>query len=121
MKPEPAGLRPYRQVFAPFLCGMFAFIDLCCTQPLLPFLSRVFHTSAAKVSWTISASTLGVANPASSSFPCRLQNQFLYSPVEQLGNIKLVFRRTGNFVDPSELFELLAGLSQIAEHLAIKA
>jgi predicted MFS family arabinose efflux permease len=61
MKPEPAGLRPYRQVFAPFLCGMFAFIDLYCTQPLLPFLSRVFHASEARVSWTISASTLGVA------------------------------------------------------------
>lgn len=61
---EPAstvGLRPYRQVFAPFLCGMFAFIDLYCTQPLLPLLSRVFHASEAKVSWTISASTLGVA------------------------------------------------------------
>jgi YNFM family putative membrane transporter len=61
---EPAssvGLRPYSQVFAPFLCGMFAFIDLYCTQPLLPLLSRVFHASEAKVSWTISASTLGVA------------------------------------------------------------
>jgi MFS transporter, YNFM family, putative membrane transport protein len=61
---EPAstvGLRPFRQVFAPFLCGMFAFIDLYCTQPLLPLLSRVFHASEARVSWTISASTLGVA------------------------------------------------------------
>ena len=68
MKLEPAtepastvGLRPYSQVFAPFLCGMFAFIDLYCTQPLLPLLSRVFHASEARVSWTISASTLGVA------------------------------------------------------------
>jgi MFS transporter, YNFM family, putative membrane transport protein len=40
---------------------MFAFINLYCTQPLLPLLSRVFHASEAKVSWTISASTLGVA------------------------------------------------------------
>jgi predicted MFS family arabinose efflux permease len=40
---------------------MFAFIDLYCTQPLLPLLSRVFHASEGKVSWTISASTLGVA------------------------------------------------------------
>jgi MFS transporter, YNFM family, putative membrane transport protein len=54
-------LRPYSQVFAPFLCGMFAFIDLYCTQPLLPLLSSVFHASEAKVSLTISASTLGVA------------------------------------------------------------
>jgi YNFM family putative membrane transporter len=40
---------------------MFAFIDLYCTQPLLPLLSRVFHASEAQVSWTISASTLGVS------------------------------------------------------------
>jgi YNFM family putative membrane transporter len=40
---------------------MFAFINLYCTQPLLPLLSRVFHASEAEVSWTISASTLGVA------------------------------------------------------------
>ena len=46
---------------AVFLCGMFAFINLYCTQPLLPLLSRVFHASEAEVSWTISASTLGVA------------------------------------------------------------
>lgn len=63
---EPAvtsemGLRPYSEVFAPFLCGMFAFIDLYCTQPLLPLLSRVFHASEASVSLTISSSTMGVA------------------------------------------------------------
>src|SRR6202046_5931462 len=57
------GLRPYGQVFAPFLCGMFAFIDLYCTQPLLPLLATVFHASEANVSLTISASTLGVARP----------------------------------------------------------
>src|ERR1700728_4046945 len=55
------GLRPYSQVFAAFLCGMFSFIDLYCTQPLLPLLAGVFHASEAKVSLTISASTLGVA------------------------------------------------------------
>lgn len=46
---------------AVFLCGMFAFINLYCTQPLLPLLSRVFRASEAQVSLTISASTLGVA------------------------------------------------------------
>ena len=44
-----------------FLCGMFAFVDLYCTQPLLPMLSRVFHASETAVGLTISASTLGVA------------------------------------------------------------
>lgn len=54
-------LKPYSQVFAAFLCGVFAFIDLYCTQPLLPMLSHVFNASEARVSLTISASTLGVA------------------------------------------------------------
>jgi predicted MFS family arabinose efflux permease len=54
-------LRPYTHVFAAFLCGVFAFIDLYSTQPLLPLLSHVFHSSEAQVSLTISASTLGVA------------------------------------------------------------
>ena len=55
------GLRPYSQVLAAFLCGAFAFLDLYCTQPLLPLLSRLFSASEARVSLTISASTLGVA------------------------------------------------------------
>jgi MFS transporter, YNFM family, putative membrane transport protein len=58
MKIEPAGEPSSTAVF---LCGMFAFINLYCTQPLLPLLSRVFHASEAQVSWTVSASTLGVA------------------------------------------------------------
>lgn len=47
--------------FAAFLCGFNAFLDLYCTQPLLPSLARVFHASEGAVSLTISASTLGVA------------------------------------------------------------
>jgi hypothetical protein len=38
-------LRPYTQVFAAFLCGVIAFLDLYCTQPLLPMLSHVFRAS----------------------------------------------------------------------------
>jgi MFS transporter, YNFM family, putative membrane transport protein len=55
------GLRPYAQVFAVFFCGMVAFLDLYCTQPLLPLLSHILHASEGRVSLTISASTLGVA------------------------------------------------------------
>jgi YNFM family putative membrane transporter len=44
-----------------FLCGSLAFLDLYCTQPLLPLLAVVFHASEAAVSLTISAATLGVA------------------------------------------------------------
>ena len=61
MPPEHLTLKPRRHVLAVFLCGMFAFLDLYCTQPLLPLLSRVFQASEAHVSLTISASTLGVA------------------------------------------------------------
>lgn len=61
MPASELSLKPYSQVLAPFLCGMFAFLDLYCTQPLLPLLSRVFQASEANVSLTISASTLGVA------------------------------------------------------------
>jgi YNFM family putative membrane transporter len=48
-------------VFAVFWCGAFAFLQLYCTQPLLPLLSRYFQASEASVGVTISASTLGVA------------------------------------------------------------
>jgi YNFM family putative membrane transporter len=48
-------------IFAVFLCGAFAFLDLYCVQPLLPLLSHVFRASEAQVGVTISASTIGVA------------------------------------------------------------
>ena len=54
-------LKPYHQILAVFLCGAIAFLDIYCTQPLLPLLSRLFNASEARVSLTISASTLGVA------------------------------------------------------------
>jgi MFS transporter, YNFM family, putative membrane transport protein len=55
------GMRPFSRVLAVFFCGMVAFLDLYCTQPLLPLLSQIFHASEGHVSLTISASTLGVA------------------------------------------------------------
>jgi predicted MFS family arabinose efflux permease len=48
-------------VVAVCLCGVFAFIDLYATQPLLPLLVNLFHASKAAVGLTVSASTLGVA------------------------------------------------------------
>jgi predicted MFS family arabinose efflux permease len=55
------GIGPPGRVWAVFLCGAFAFLDLYCTQPLLPLLARIFHASETRVGLTISASTLGVA------------------------------------------------------------
>jgi MFS family permease len=38
-----------------------AFLELYCTQPLLPLLAKLFHASKTGVSMTVSAATLGVA------------------------------------------------------------
>ena len=55
------GLRPVRPVAAIYLCGVFAFLNLYVTQPLLPMLAGLFHASKAAVGLTVSVSTLGVA------------------------------------------------------------
>lgn len=55
------GLRPFSQLFAVFLCGSLAFLNVYCTQPLLPMLARQFHASEAAAGTTVSASTLGIA------------------------------------------------------------
>jgi len=57
----PSGIGPLSSVVAVCLCGVFAFIDLYATQPLLPLLAALFHASKAAVGLTVSASTLGVA------------------------------------------------------------
>jgi len=46
------------------LCGVCAFLELYCTQPLLPLLTRLFHASKTGVGMTVSAATLGVAMSA---------------------------------------------------------
>lgn len=43
------------------LAGVCTFLNVYCTQPLLPFLRRLFHASELQVSLTVSATTLGVA------------------------------------------------------------
>jgi len=43
------------------LCGVCAFLELYCTQPLLPLLAQLFHASKAAVGMTVSAATMGVA------------------------------------------------------------
>jgi MFS transporter, YNFM family, putative membrane transport protein len=43
------------------LCGVCAFLQLYCTQPLLPLLTTLFHASKTAVGMTVSAATLGVA------------------------------------------------------------
>ncbi|MDR3717764.1 MAG: MFS transporter [Bryobacteraceae bacterium] len=43
------------------LCGVCAFLQLYCTQPLLPLLTSLFHASKTAAGMTVSAATLGVA------------------------------------------------------------
>jgi YNFM family putative membrane transporter len=43
------------------LCGVCAFLQLYCTQPLLPLLTQLFHASKTAAGLTVSAATLGVA------------------------------------------------------------
>ena len=59
--PDKPGLGSFRAVAAVCLCGIFAFLNLYVTQPLLPLLERIFHAPKSAVGLTVSASTLGVA------------------------------------------------------------
>jgi MFS family permease len=43
------------------LAGTCTFLNVYCTQPLLPLLRRLFHLSELQVSLTVSATTFGVA------------------------------------------------------------
>lgn len=55
------GLQPAGAIAAVCVCGVFAFLNLYVTQPLLPMLTQLFHASKSAVGLTVSASTLGVA------------------------------------------------------------
>jgi MFS transporter, YNFM family, putative membrane transport protein len=48
-------------LFAVMLAGACTFLNVYCTQPLLPLLRRLFHASELQVSLTVSATTFGVA------------------------------------------------------------
>ena len=56
---ERAGLGSFQAIAAVCLCGIFAFLNLYVTQPMLPLLEGVFHTSKSVVGLTVSAATLG--------------------------------------------------------------
>jgi MFS transporter, YNFM family, putative membrane transport protein len=59
--PDSTGLGQLSGIIAVCLCGVFAFLDLYVTQPLLPMFSRIFHEPKSVVGSTVSAATLGVA------------------------------------------------------------
>ncbi len=58
LKPAP----PARSALAAcFLAGVCTYLNMYCTQPLLPFLQRIFHATEIEVSMTVSATILAVA------------------------------------------------------------
>lgn len=61
VQPVPHPAPSHKAAAAVTLCGVCAFLELYCTQPLLPLLARLFHASKTGVGMTVSAATLGVA------------------------------------------------------------
>lgn len=49
------------QLFAVMLAGACVFLQVYCTQPLLPLLRQIFHASELQVSLTVSAPSLAIA------------------------------------------------------------
>ena len=52
---------PRGALFGCMLAGMCTFLNVYCTQPLLPYLQRLYHASEIEVSLTVSATILAVA------------------------------------------------------------
>jgi len=61
LSPQPGRQAPSRlAAVAVTLCGVCAFLELYCTQPLLPLLAQIFHASKTGVGLTVSAATLAI-------------------------------------------------------------
>ncbi len=61
-EPSAQSVEPsYKAAAAVALCGVCAFLEVYCTQPLLPLLAHLFHASKTGVGLTVSATTLAVA------------------------------------------------------------
>ena len=58
VKPIPPA---HSALMACFLAGVCTYLNMYCTQPLLPFLQRIFHATEIEVSMTVSATILAVA------------------------------------------------------------
>ncbi|MDT8067652.1 MAG: MFS transporter [Terriglobia bacterium] len=50
-----------RPLIAVMLAGVCTFLNVYCTQPLLPYLSKTFHASDVEVSFTVGATIFAVA------------------------------------------------------------
>src|SRR5882724_5127097 len=48
------------------------------------------------------------------------QNELLHTPIQNLGNVQFVFRRTSNLMNPTKLSQLFPGFAQHTQHFAIQ-
>lgn len=85
------------------LCGVCAFLQLYCTQPLLPLLTRFFHTTKTGAGMTVSAATLGVA----------LSAPFLGSLTERLARKKVIVASLVGISLPTLLAATSTSLAQL--------
>lgn len=98
--PERIGLGSFRGVAAVCICGIFAFLNLYVTQPLLPLLEHIFNASKSAVGLTVSASTLGVA----------LSAPILGALAEQMSRKRVIVASTLTLAAPTLLAATSPGL-----------
>lgn len=97
---ERIGLGSFRGVAAVCACGVFAFLNLYVTQPLLPLLEHLFSASKSAVGLTVSASTLGVA----------LSAPILGALAEQMSRKRVIVASTLLLAVPTLLAATASGL-----------
>src|SRR6266851_4488289 len=75
------------------------------------------NSDAAPVMHSMLADAIGCNRRLMSWF----ENEFLDAPVQDFGDVELVFGGAGDFVNPAELAELFAGFAEDTENFSIKA
>jgi MFS transporter, YNFM family, putative membrane transport protein len=82
---EPLSAKPTnRAIIAAMIAGACTFLNVYCTQPLLPFLQRLYHASEIEVALTVGAVTLAVAVMA----------PIIGMMAETIGRKKVIVRRS---------------------------
>src|SRR3954451_23852895 len=72
---------------------------------------------AAKAAGAVGRAVRSASGPG--ALLARIDDQLLYAPVQDFGDVDLVLRRAGDLVDPAELLGLLARAAEPAEHGAL--
>lgn len=99
-------------VAAVMLAGACTFLNVYCTQPLLPFLRNLFHASELQVSLTVSATTFGVAiaAPLVGLMAERIGRKKVIVPALFLLTIPTVMAATSTGIGSLVLWRFLQGI-----------